>query len=307
MVGSRRFALVIALMAFGLSSPVSAEAFWGALGCGPADASTPTVAAAAKGRPGSRPEPNVDSAYRADLRRGGGPGGDGTRPPTGRPAVTGGTIDVYFHVITLDDGATGSVTDAQISDQIDVLNEAYRPTGWQFHLQATDRTANSVWSAMGSRSVEQAAKAALRRGGADDLNIYAASIGGGLLGWSTFPGDYASRPTDDGVVVLFASLPGGTEERYNRGDTAVHEVGHWMGLYHTFQGGCSKANDLVADTPAEKSPDYDCTVGRDTCQAGGLDDVTNFMDYGADACMDHFTVGQDSRMDYQFSAYRYLK
>jgi hypothetical protein len=77
-----------------------------------------------------------------------------------------------------------------------------------------------------------------------------------------------------------------------------------MGLYHTFQGGCTKQNDLVADTPAEKSAAYDCIGGRDTCRAGGLDPVTNYMDYGTDAVMDEFTPDQDTRMDYQFSAYR---
>jgi hypothetical protein len=151
---------------------------------------------------------------------------------------------------------------------------------------------------------EQAAKSALRKGGAGDLNIYTANLSGGLLGWATFPADYAKRPTNDGVVLLFDSLPGGLAAPYAEGDTAVHEIGHWMGLYHTFQGGCTKQNDLVADTPAEKSADYYCTDGRDSCQAGGPDPVTNYMDYGTDLCMNHFMKDQDTRMDYQFSAYR---
>jgi len=247
-------------------------------------------------------EVNREVAAANGNRGGRGGGGGGT-------VVTGGIVNVYVHVINNGAGlANGDVPDTQIADQIGVLNAAYADTGWVLNYVSTDRTTNAAWYAMSPGSTAEAqAKAALRRGTADDLNIYTANIGGGLLGWATFPSDYAKNPTNDGVVILYSSLPGGTAAPYNLGDTATHEIGHWMGLYHTFQGGCSKTNDSVADTASEKSPAFGCPTGRDTCSAAGVDPITNFMDYTDDSCMNSFTAGQDGRIDAQFSAYRYGK
>jgi Pregnancy-associated plasma protein-A len=224
------------------------------------------------------------------------------------PNVIGGAINVYFHVINRGTGiANGDVPLSQIQSQIDVLNQAYAFTGWSFNLVSVDRTTNSSWYTMGYGSAAEAqAKSALRQGTADDLNIYSANLGGGLLGWATFPSSYNSDPLDDGVVVLYSSLPGGSAAPYNLGDTATHEVGHWMGLYHTFQGGCNNSGDQVADTPAERSAAYGCPTGRDSCRnRAGLDPITNFMDYTDDACMNRFSAGQDNRMDSLFTTYRF--
>lgn len=229
--------------------------------------------------------------------------------PSSALATTGGVIDVYFHVINKGTGiANGDLSATDITEQMNVLNAAYQGTGWSFNLVATDRTNNATWFSRCDRaSVEKSMKTALRQGTADDLNIYTCSPGGGLLGWATFPSSYTSAPKMDGVVMLYSSLPGGTAAPYNQGDTGTHEVGHWMGLYHTFQGGCTATGDSVDDTPQEGSAAFGCPVGRDTCSATGLDPIKNFMDYTDDSCMNEFSPGQDVRMDTMFSTYRFGK
>jgi hypothetical protein len=222
----------------------------------------------------------------------------------GRKGRSSGVINVYFHVITSSAGE-GDLADRDIAAQMRVLNSAYGPAGFSFNLVATDRRANDAWFTAGYGSKEETQlKTALRRGGASDLNIYTNNMGGGLLGWATFPSSYAKDPTDDGVMILYSSLPGGSAQNYNEGDTATHEVGHWMGLYHTFQGSSSRNNDYVEDTPAEKDPAFRCPAGRDTCPATGLDPIENFMDYSYDSCMFQFSAGQNRRMAEQFAVYR---
>jgi hypothetical protein len=222
--------------------------------------------------------------------------------------VSGGVIDVYFHVVYDSTTGAGNISDSMIASQMSVLNNAFDDWGWTFRLVVTDRTPNTNWYNGCYGSYETAMKTALRRGTADDLNIYTCNPSNGILGYATFPSSYSSAPAKDGVVLLHSSLPGGNAAPYNEGDTATHEVGHWMGLYHTFQGGCNGNGDYVSDTPAERSAAYGCPSNRDSCASKpGLDPTTNFMDYTDDYCMFKFSAGQDARMDSLFTTYRFGK
>lgn len=149
-------------------------------------------------------------------------------------------------------------------------------------------------------------KKALRQGTYADLNLYFEPIFD-YLGYCYFPTDTNGSDEDfylDGCTIYSFSVPGGSETNYNLGLTAVHEIGHFLGLYHTFQGGCL-VGDRVDDTPAEASAASGCPTGRDTCpKDAGEDPIHNYMDYTYDTCYEEFTTGQMDRMYTQWNTYR---
>jgi hypothetical protein len=240
---------------------------------------------------------------------------DGRRLSTAR---TGLVLRIPVHVHVIRNRTVRGPSIARIRGQLAVLNDAFAggqsvdntSTRFSFRLASYQRVRNNAWhrAALGSRE-DFAMRRKLHKGGPEALNLYVlrprAPMGQGIiLGWSSAVWDARRRTALDGITLHQESLPGGSLRSYDEGDSLVHEAGHWLGLLHTFEGGCSEPNDLVEDTPAHPNPTHTCDAGQDTCDLPGEDPVRNFMNYADDGCMDMFTPGQVSRMTDNWLAYR---
>ena len=233
------------------------------------------------------------------------------------------TISVHFYVIT--DGKAGKVTAATINNTIAKLNAIYSGaeggvnTGIQFQwtnavngqpVMYTNRQWFAAKPGSGAEAeMKQTISSQPGNSSQNHLNIYTNNpgvyYGGTLLGWATFPWELAGNPLMDGVVMNHIAMNNGGTTSYNAGDVVAHEVGHWLGLYHTFQGGCTGSTsydgttglgDIVDDTAPEASSASGCPGGRDTCAGGGVDPIDNYMDYSSNACQTRFTAGQNVRL-----------
>jgi hypothetical protein len=219
------------------------------------------------------------------------------------------TIPVWFHVIYNSSG-TGNISDAVITAQMQVLNEDYAAKGGtlgaqgvntriQFELVGTTRTENDSWFDDGAGF-----QAGLGRDPTQFLNIYTNSASG-FLGYATLPQGSAGS-ANDGVVMnhFFVGGRDNGADQYDQGRTLVHEAGHYLGLEHTFEGGCQNSlstGDLISDTNAEASPHFGCAA-RSTCDSP--DPIENYMDYSDDICMTQFTAQQSNRQVCSLVNYR---
>lgn len=239
------------------------------------------------------------------------------------PSVALYRIPVVVHVIQRTNG-TGAMTDARVQSQIDILNEDFQAMSGtngapgtdgqiEFYLATEDpngnsttgitRSTNNTWFNDGGSYYNSLAWDTNRY-----LNIYTNS-GGGALGYvPALPQGGISGSNADRVVILESTFGRNAPfNPFNLGRTVTHEVGHYLGLYHTFDNGCGSSScyttgDRICDTNGESSPTFGCPGSRTSC--GGAAPFHNYMDYSDDICMNQFTVEQNNRMRCSLLTYR---
>lgn len=230
------------------------------------------------------------------------------------------TIPVVVHVIHV--GGAENISDAQVQSQIDVLNEDFRKmtgtngdgngvdTEIQFCLAKKTpegKCTNGIVRIQSTLSNHQTYQRSMLKqlsywDNTRYLNMYVVKTinsASGILGYSSFPG---GPPDEDGIVVLHNYFGRIGTAAASIGRTTTHEIGHWFGLYHTFNGGCGvdtcADGDYVCDTPPAANPNFGCpTINSCSNDFPNVNDqVQNYLDYSNDNCKNMFTMGQKVRM-----------
>ena len=244
------------------------------------------------------------------------------------PTVGDYRIPCVVHVIRNSSGTSGDITFDKVESGIRILNEDINAlagslgengnfAGIEFYLADVDPDGNQTngvtfsnndtWYNDGGNYWESLAWDPQRY-----LNIYTTTAGGALGYVAGFPADGTAGQIYDRVVILWSTYgedaPYGAP--YNYGRTLTHEVGHYLGLFHTFQGGCGSSDcynssDLICDTNDESGPNFSCS-GSPSSTCGSEDPIDNYMDYSDDLCMEQFTAEQVNRMRCSLLNYRPL-
>lgn len=242
-------------------------------------------------------------------------------------------VPVVFHIVMTNPSL---VTDAQIQAQLDTLNKDFFGTNGdsvripsyfksyfgkssiQFCLaqrtpdgevsSGIDRVVTTSTSFTVDDGVKHASTGGVAGWDSDKyLNIWICNLSGGYLGYATFPDD--GYPDEQGVVIDYRTLPGGSYSNYNGGKTLTHETGHYFNLYHIWgdDGTACTGTDYVNDTPNQAGSTSGCYSGlrTDNCTTSGNGIMyQNYMDYSNDACLVMFTTEQVNRMENALAVYR---
>lgn len=220
-------------------------------------------------------------------------------------------VPVWYHVVHA--GARGLLTQDEVFAQFEQTQKDFRGEenpgsgaavmDITFELAGTTYTDNAQWFSDGQR-FERQIKNAVARDNTYNFNQYFTDFGAGLLGFCYFPNSFPESNNMHGCVNLWSSIPGGSSNGYNEGKTTTHETGHGIGLFHTFQGGCSNG-DRVDDTCPQRRSTNGCPANPpSSCQANCPDPIHNYMDYSLDRCMYEFTPGQSERANQQLATFR---
>jgi len=230
----------------------------------------------------------------------------------GMPDLGSIVVPTYFVIFQPNNGQPSEMTNAVVTAQFQILNDNFAATPFIFFLMNVTYVVNDVYY-INMTGADYTIGSLYKKGGPETLMVY---FGGKLWGgsWSRFPAlfntgvDLSRFNIIDGTFMDINTVPGGRASCCNLGKTLTHEVGHWLGLYHTFEGNSCNANntgDFVSDTPQQASYSAKCPIGRDSCPGQpGIDPINNYMDYTDDPCLEEFTAGQIQRMFIVWSLYR---
>jgi hypothetical protein len=212
------------------------------------------------------------------------------------------TVPLHIHILQTSRGSNPTSPE-MVAATVARLNAGFSKAGFRFQVQSLETVVNDSWAEVSKSNlaVLDDASAALNVGSRDSANMYFSSLEG-LCGIAALP--YAEDPYES-IFLDYRCIPGGTlSDSY---DTVIHEMGHFMGLFHTFApepNGCRGKGDFVSDTPYQKTPHFQCRR-YDTCpRKPGTDPVRNYMDYTGDSCGHRFSRGQISLMRSAHTYYR---
>jgi len=223
------------------------------------------------------------------------------------------TIPTHVHII-LDNEGGNNISDARIQQNMDIMNYDmsgrpqdgnYTSINFRFQLVSIQRVTHQAWSQLGVVT-GPLYKSSLTIDPTNNFNFYITSMNAGILGYSPFCFYGPQDSFIHGMTVHPDAIVGGSAVPYSDGQTATHEAGHHLGMFHAWQGGCNRQigqqppDICPQDTNTRGCPDEPpASCGDPECP----DNIHNHMDYSEDACRWYFTPGQSDYMDMRIAMF----